>query len=101
MLDAGMIGAIVGSTVGVAGGAFGTWMSIRHSPPGPRRRLMVKASIACWIFVLSFVALVLFLPTPWKWWLWALYGPVLLLLILSINRALADVRTAAKQPTAD
>ena len=101
MLDAGMIGAIVGSTVGVAGGAFGTWMSIRHSPPGPRRRLMVKASIACWIFVLSFVALVLFLPTPWKWWLWALYGPTLLFFILSINRSLRNLSTAATPSTVE
>ena len=98
MLDAGMLSAIIGSSVGLAGGAFGTWMSIRNTPPGLQRTLMVKASIVCWVFILSFVALVFLLPTPWKWWLWVLYGPALLFFIYYVNKGLANARRATQKP---
>lgn len=101
MVDYGLIGAIVGGSIGIAGGAFGTWMSIRNARPGPHRALMVKASVFFWIFTLTFVAMLLLLPTPWTWWLWVLYGPALLFFILSINKALADLETTAQQPTTD
>jgi hypothetical protein len=34
MLEPGTIAAIVGSTIRIAGGMFGTWMSIRMAPAG-------------------------------------------------------------------
>ena len=43
----GLIGGIVGSSLGVWGGLFGPWYSIRHTN-GPREKeFVVKASIAC------------------------------------------------------
>jgi Ca2+/Na+ antiporter len=93
MLDPGLIGAIVGASIGIAGGILGTWMSIRSSPRGNQRRFMVKASILCWAGALTFVLFLLLLPEPWKWWMWALYGPLLLILILYINRTMAKMRT--------
>ena len=92
MLDAGTIGAIVGSTLGTAGGVFGTWISIRNAPAGKQRRFIVKAAIATWAGVLLFVALLLALPSPWKWLLWLLYGPLLLFLIVYINGSIAKIR---------
>lgn len=88
MLDAGVIGGIVGAAIGVAGGLLGTWMSIRSAKSGDRRRLMIRASIICWLGAVSFCALIIFLPAPWTWLLWVIYGPLLLLLILYINQAM-------------
>ncbi len=92
MLDAGTIGAIVGSTLGVAGGVLGTWMSIRNTPAGDQKRFIVKVAISVWLGVLLFVALLLTLPSPWKWLLWLLYVPILLLFIVYTNRSMAKMR---------
>ena len=83
----GLMGAIAGSAIGVAGGLFGTWMSIRNSPRGKQRSLMVKAAILCWAGVLGFTATLLLVPPPWKWLLWILYGPALVLFIRYVNRS--------------
>ncbi len=92
MLDAGTIGAIVGSTLGIAGGVFGTWMSIRNTRAGDQKRFIIKAAIIAWLGVLLFVALLLALPSPWKWLLCLLYVPLLLLFIVYINRSMAKMQ---------
>jgi ABC-type Na+ efflux pump permease subunit len=98
MLEAGTIAALIGTTIGVAGGAIGTWLSIRSSTPGAQRALMIKASIVTWVAVLAFVGLNFLLPSPYNWLLWILYGPLLLMGILFLNRALANITLAAQRP---
>ena len=89
----GLIGAIVGSTIGVAGGLFGTWLSIRNLPPGTQRRFMMKISMLCWVGVLGFTVSFLLMPASWKWLMWTVYGPSLLLFIRYVNRSLDTLRT--------
>jgi RNA polymerase sigma factor (sigma-70 family) len=54
----GISGAVLGPIVGLLGGIFGTWMSIKNTSSARERRFMVKMSIACWI------ALVLLIVVP-------------------------------------
>jgi hypothetical protein len=58
----GLIGGVAGGTVGVIGGAVGTWYGIRAVPPGPARRFAVRWAITLWIGVTALVTLELLLP---------------------------------------
>jgi len=87
MVDTGILGAIVGSSIGIAGGIFGTWMSIHKCSPGEQRQFMIKMSLFGWTGAIAFVGLILYLPSPLKWLLWVIYGPLLLAFIYYVNRS--------------
>ncbi|MEX0727585.1 MAG: hypothetical protein WD065_15015 [Planctomycetaceae bacterium] len=71
------IGAIGGSLIGILGGVFGTYCSIRNTQ-GPRERaFMIKAAICCWILVTAFLAGLFLIPKPYNLLLWVVY-PILL-----------------------
>jgi len=92
-MDAGIAAGIIGAVIGIAGGAFGTYLSIKNTL-GPReRQLMVRASIATWMGVTLFLLLLLLLPSPYRWFLWIPYVVVLPLAILSLNRKQKAIRT--------
>ena len=67
MVDTGILGAIVGSSIGIIGGIFGTWMSIHKCSPGEQRQFMIKMSLFAWAGAITFVGLILYLPSPLKW----------------------------------
>jgi serine/threonine protein kinase len=91
-LKTGLIGGIVGSICGIAGGLIGMYFSIKNTK-GPRERsFMVKASVVCWIFVSGFVLVVCLAPHSYKPWLFAVYSPVLLGGILFCNKRLGQIR---------
>jgi len=93
--DIGTIIGIIGALIGVAFGVFGTVLSITRTNPGEERKLMVKASVIIWIKVMVFISLVIFLPAPWKFWLWILYVPLLFFCIWKINRSMQKLRETA------
>jgi hypothetical protein len=85
-VDAGLVGGIVGATIGVLGGLVGTYFSIRNTA-GPReRRFMIRVAIVAWIAVSAFVAGLLLLPKPYNLLLWIPYGIALPSGILWCNR---------------
>ena len=91
-MDAGMIGGIIGGTLGLAGGAIGTYASIKNTA-GPReRQFMVRAAIAAWVGVTLFLVLLFVLPSPYRWLIWIPYGLALPLAILSLNRKQQAIR---------
>lgn len=51
----------------IAGGALGTLSNIRGTR-GPReRRFVIRACMGAWALFLSLVALVILLPSPYRW----------------------------------
>ena len=94
----GWIGGIVGSGIGVLGGVFGTYCSLKATKPGPERRLMIRWSVAMWIGVTAFVAAMLLLPNPYRWLMWIPYAPSLMWAINRCNRDLARVRAESSPP---
>lgn len=91
-MDAGLVGGLVGSAIGIAGGAFGTWASIRHTS-GPRERtLMVRAALVAWTLVAVMLGGLLLLPQPWNAAVWIPYAIVLPLGIRWINRRQREIR---------
>src|SRR5262245_7632232 len=91
-MDPGLIGGLVGSVVGLAGGAIGTYVSIRNTV-GPRERaFMIRVARVIWIAVTGFVVAVLIVPYPYKWVLWVAYVPLLLTAIVWGNRRQRQIR---------
>ena len=91
-MDLGLVGAIVGSAVGVAGGVIGTYFSIKNTNGPKERTFMIKCSVVAWIAILAFVALMIVVPAPYKWFLWLPYGVALPIAIIRINRTQARLR---------
>jgi len=85
-MDAGIIGAILGSAIGILGGVIGTYFSIKNTK-GPRERaFIIKASVICWIFILAFLVCMYLLPGIYKASLMLVYIMVLPAGILLWNK---------------
>ncbi|MHC4456428.1 MAG: RNA polymerase sigma factor [Planctomycetota bacterium] len=58
----GLFGAVLGPILGLLGGLFGSWMSIKHTKSTRERWFMIKFALLVWCEVtLSFLAIVLFM----------------------------------------
>lgn len=91
-MDAGLIGGIAGSVLGVLGGVIGTWFSIKNTN-GPRERVfMVRTAAIAWVAITLFLVLLLSLPQPYNFLMWLPYGILLPLGIRRTNRIQAEIR---------
>jgi hypothetical protein len=91
-VNVGLIGGIVGGTLGLAGGAIGTYFSIKNTL-GPRERtFMVKVSAIAWVAITAFLVGLLLLPKPYNFLLWVPYGLALPLSIRWCNQRQLKVR---------
>jgi hypothetical protein len=70
-------GGAIGAGIGVLGGAFGAWCSIRNTNGPKERAFMVKAAIWTWLFAAAVLGLMFGLR-------YALPGPYKLLSFLAI-----------------
>ena len=88
----GWIGGLAGAVIGLLGGVVGTYFSIKNTQ-GPRERaFMVKFSAGTWIAVLVFLAALMLLPSPYRFYAWIPYGIALPLGIRYCNRRQQDIR---------
>jgi Ca2+/Na+ antiporter len=88
----GIIGAIVGSIIGLAGGIFGTYCSIKNTNGPKERMFMIKASVVAWIAIGIFLALLFLLPHPYRWFMFIPYGILLPVGIIFANKRQAQIR---------
>lgn len=96
-MSPGLIGGIFGSLVGVIGGIIGTFAAVRNTS-GPREKAFtIKVSVIGWIVGIVFPALLLLLPSPWRFLLWVPYGILLPVGILYWNRTQARIRREEEQ----
>jgi hypothetical protein len=91
----GWIGGIAGGLIGVMGGLFGTWMSLRAAKSPAERAILWRFVIACWVGVALFCVLAFVLPSPWNVLLWI---PYLVLLAVGIAWCNAALRRVRSQP---
>ena len=92
-MDAGLIGGIIGGTLGLAGGAIGTYASIKNTA-GPReRQFMVRTAVAAWVLITLFLVLLFVLPNPYRFLIWIPYGVALPLAIVALNRKQQAIRS--------
>jgi hypothetical protein len=91
-VNVGLIGGIIGAALGLAGGAIGTYFSIKNTL-GPRERsFMVKVSAIAWMAITAFLVGLLMLPKPYNFLLWVPYGLALPLGIRWCNQRQLKVR---------
>ena len=92
-MDVGLVGGIIGGILGLAGGAIGTYASIKNTA-GPReRQFMVRTAIVVWVLITLFLILLFVLPNPYRWLIWIPYGVALPLAIVSLNRKQQAIRS--------
>ncbi len=91
-MNTGLIGGIVGSVLGIAGGLVGTYFSIKNTK-GPReRRFMIRSSVVVWLGVSVFLATFFLVPYA-RTWIWYPYCILLPLGIICLNRKQQAIRT--------
>ena len=91
-MNYGLIGAIVGSVIGIMGGIFGTYCSIKKTRGPKERAFAIKASITCWIGVILFLVLLFLLPHPYRWFLFIPYLIILSVAMMKWNRIQSQIR---------
>ncbi|MEE3369899.1 MAG: hypothetical protein VX346_11195 [Planctomycetota bacterium] len=90
----GLLGATLGSVIGVSGGLLGTWMALRNVACTAQQIFLTKAAVLCWPGVLAFTATTLLVSAPASWLLWIVYGPLLLWFIRYVNHTLAALNAS-------
>ena len=88
----GIIGGALGCIIGTIGGLIGTYASIRNTNGPKERSYMVRWAVYGWLGIVLFLALLFTLPDAYRPWLWAPYGLLLPLAIITCNRGLARIR---------
>ena len=91
-LNLGLIGGIVGSVLGLVGGCIGTYFSIKNTNGPQESAFMVKVSVVTWIAIALFLACLLFVPKPYNYLAWLVYGICLPLGIKFSNREQEKIR---------
>lgn len=90
-MDAGLIGAIAGSALGVAGGLVGTYVAVKNTR-GPReRRFMLKVGVAVWGMLVLLALALVFMPSL-RFWVWLPLTLLVLLGIPFVNRRQQAIR---------
>ena len=97
----GWIGGIAGSAIGIAGGVFGTWCSIRNAQSQQERRFVIRWAVYFWLGCSAFLALLFVTPNPYRWFFWIPYSFVLVWAIKKCNEGQARIRASAGEQHAD
>ena len=100
-MDAGALGSYLGPIIGVLGGAFGTYCSVKNTETPAERQFMVKSAVAVWVGLLLLGGLPFLLwklgAIPgWSYWIFvALFFVLLVPSIFYINKRQAQLRGTA------
>ena len=96
----GLSGAVVGPIVGLLGGIFGTWMSIKNTKSARERRFIVIMCIAFWVAPVLLIAVPLVLAVAGvipKWACWPFFALFFVMLVPSIVWGNARQRRIQKE----
>lgn len=82
----------IGPLLGLAGGIYGSWNTIRQTK-GPRERAFaVRMSWLMFFVLTAWLVLLLITPQPYNWLWWIPYGIMLPLFIRHFNRRQQELR---------
>jgi hypothetical protein len=87
-----LTGIIFSVSLGVLGGAIGTYFSIKNTRGPKERAFIVRVSIRTWIAVSIFVAALMLIPKPYNLLLWIPYAIALPVTIVRWNRKQMEIR---------
>jgi hypothetical protein len=95
---AGAVGGVLGALLGLGGGVFGTYCSIKNTKTAAERRFMIRYSVVIWLAVIALVLLPVglsrfgLIPVWLQWALFTLFFLMLVPSILWANRHQAYLR---------
>ena len=92
-----MIWGIAGSAIGLVGGLIGTYIAVANTCSPCERSFLIRCSIACWIVMAIFVALMLTLPQPYAQLAWIPLTLTITFGIRYINENQQRIREAERQ----
>ncbi len=64
---------IIGGAIGIMGGLYGTYISIRKAKSPEEKTFTIKCSIVIWVLVTLFLCGLFLLPKPYNNYVWFLY----------------------------
>ncbi|MBD3217313.1 MAG: hypothetical protein GF310_03490 [candidate division Zixibacteria bacterium] len=88
----GLIGGILGGTIGLLGAVYGTYCSVKRAQTAKERHFILKAAALMTLALAAFLILLLTLESPWRFLLWGAYGIALPLGIVYINKKQQAIR---------
>ena len=90
------LGIFLGGLAGLAGGVFGTYVSIKNTNGPKERAFMVKCSVFAWTGIIVFLSLLFVVPMPYKLYLWIPYGLLLPFAVKHGNKRQAEIRQSER-----
>ena len=94
-MSPGTTGAVVGCTVGLAGGLFGCYCSVHNAKGRPAKNFMLQCSTAMFVFIIVDVAGSLLFPLRLRWMTFVPWTIALPIAIHAVNRKLAALEREA------
>jgi hypothetical protein len=91
-MNMGIIGAAIGGALGLMGGIYGTYCSIKNTNGPKEKAYIIKASIIGWIGITVFLVLMFLLQNPYRFLIWIPYGILLPIAIIKGNKIQAKIR---------
>ena len=92
-MSAGIVGGLVGCTLGVLVGILGTFFCIRNANGAAARVTMIKWALIIWGGLSAFAGLLIVTPREHCWSIWLLYAAFTYWAVHTMNREQA---TAAR-----
>lgn len=87
----GMVGAIIGTVLGVLGGAIGTYVSLRNARSEKERRFLICCAVAMTAGISLFLGLLFMVPADYRFLVWIPYAVILPASIRFANSAHAKL----------
>jgi hypothetical protein len=91
-MDPRTSGGIVGSVLGILGGAIDTYCTIANTNGSRERAYMIKVAALCWLVVLTFLGFLFVTPSRFQVLLWLPYVLVLPFAIRMANQRHQEIR---------
>ncbi len=66
----------IGLLIGLGGGIYGTYSSIKNSKTEKEKQFIIRSSIPIWLFMILFLLCLMLIPQPYNFLLWVPYGIV-------------------------
>jgi hypothetical protein len=93
-MSAGIVGGLVGCTLGVLVGILGTFFCIRNANGAEARVTMIKWALIIWGGLSAFAGLLIVTPKEHCWSIWLLYAAFTYWAVHAMNREQASATRA-------
>ena len=91
-MNMGPIGIIIIGIIGLLGGIFGSYFSIKRTNSPKEKSFIIKIVIAGWLGIIIFLALLTLIPAPYRMFLFVPFSIIMSIAIIKGNKIQAKIR---------